>query len=161
MDNGILRQYTSLKKEFADEAIRIMQMDEEIKAMSPDNKEVTDVVTKGKRGKKPLGICTIHGYEDNSIINRKRARLRERKAKQELKLSKIENMILDVEEFINNVPDSETRRMMRYFFLEDMTWNEVAKSMGNGYTGDACKKKIQRELGKIQKCPVSSRPPVI
>ena len=149
MDKGILKQYTSLRKEFADEENRIAQMDQEIKAMNPEDKEVTDVVTKGKRGKKPLGICTIHGYEDNSNINRKRARLRERKAKQELRLSRIENMILDVEEFINDISDSETRRIMRYFFLEDKTWNEVAASMGDGYTGDACKKKVQRELGKI------------
>lgn len=149
MDKGILKQYTSLKKEFSDEEVRIMQMDQEIKAMNPENKEVTDVVTKGKRGKKPLGICTIHGFEDNSNINRKRARLRERKAKQELRLARIENMILDVEEFVNDVPDSETRRIMRYFFLEDKTWNEVAAAMGDGYTGDACKKKVQRELGKL------------
>lgn len=149
MDKGILKQYTSLKKEFSDEEIRIEKMDQEIKAMNPDNKEVTDIVTKGKRGKKPLGICTIHGFEDNSNINRKRARLRERKAKQELRLSRIENMILDVEEFINDISDSETRRIMRYFFLEDKTWNEVATAMGEGYTGDACKKKVQRELGKI------------
>ena len=58
-------------------------------------------------------------------------------------------MILDVEEYINEIPDSETRRMMRFFFIEEKTWNEVAEAMGEGYTGEACKKKVQRELGKI------------
>lgn len=149
MDKSILRQYTSLKKEFEDEDKRIREMDEEIRTTDPNNKEVTDVVTKGRRGKKPLGICTIHGYEDNTAINRKRARLRERKAKQELRLSRIENMILDVEEYVNDIPDSETRRIMRCFFIEGKTWNEAAQAMGEGYTGEACKKKIQRELGKI------------
>lgn len=149
MDKGILKQYASLKREFADEEKRIMEMDAEIQVMEPMRNEVTDIVTCGKRGKKPLGTRTIHGFEDNTAINRKRARLRERKAKQELRLSRIENMILDVEEFINEVPDSETRRMMRFFFLEEKTWNEVAELMGEGYTGEACKKKVQRELGKI------------
>lgn len=149
MDKSILRQCASLKREFADEEKRIQEMDAEIQTMAPVWKEVTDVVTKGKRGKKPLGICTIHGNEDNTQINRKRARLRERKAKQELRLVRIENMILDVEEYINDVPDSETRRMMRLFYIEEKTWNEVAEIMGSGYTGEACKKKVQRELGKI------------
>lgn len=149
MDKSILRQCASLKREFADEERRIQEMEAEIQTMAPVWKEVTDVVTKGKRGKKPLGICTIHGNEDNTQINRKRARLRERKAKQELRLVRIENMILDVEEYINDVPDSETRRMMRLFYIEEKTWNEVAEIMGSGYTGEACKKKVQRELGKI------------
>lgn len=149
VDKGILKQYTNLVKEFNLEERRIAQMDAEIKEMRPDVNEVTDVVTKGRRGKKPLGICTIHGFDDNTVINRKRAKLRERKAKQELRLSRIENMILDVEEYINEVPDSETRMMMRFFFIEDKSWEEVARAMGEGYTGEACKKKVQRELGKI------------
>jgi hypothetical protein len=149
MNKSILRQCASLKREYADEERRIQKMEAEIQAMAPDCKEVTDVVTRGKRGKKPLGTCTIRGNEDNTQINRKRARLRERKAKQELKLVRIENMILDVEDYINDVPDSETRRMMRFFFIEEMTWNEVAEAMGEGYTGEACKKKVQREMGKI------------
>lgn len=148
MDKSILKQYSSLKKEFSEEEIRIREMDKEIEQMTPNYMEVSDVVTKGKRGKKPLGTCVIHGYEDSAII-RRRARLRERKAKQELRLSRIENMILDVEEFVNGITDSETRRMMRHFFIEEKTWNEVADSMGEGYTGEACKKKVQRELGKI------------
>ena len=149
MDKSILKQCAILKREYVDEEKRIQAMEAEIQAMAPICKEVTDVVTKGRRGKKPLGICTIHGNEDNTQINRKRARLRERKAKQELRLARIENMILDVEEYINEIPDSETRRMMRFFFIEEKTWNEVAEAMGEGYTGEACKKKVQRELGKI------------
>lgn len=149
MDKGILKQYTNLKKEFQEEEKRISDMESEICNMAPEEKEVTDVVTKGRRGKKPLGVCTIHGFSDNTAINRRRSRLRERKARQELRLCRIENMILDVEEYINDIPDSESRRMMRYFFIEGKTWGEVALSMGNGYTAEACKKKIQRELGKI------------
>lgn len=149
IDKSILRQYTNLVKEAEEEEKRIREMEKEIEIMQPKCKEVTDTVTEGKRGKKPLGLCTIHGYEDHSVINRKRARLREHKAKQELMLAQIENKILDVEEFINDVPDSETRRIMRLFFVGGRTWNEVAKSMGEGYTGDSCKKKIQRELGKF------------
>ena len=149
IEKDILKQYRSLKREVATEQKRIDEMDEEIDSMMPEVQEVTDTVTFGKKGKKPLGKVTISGNRDHTYINRKRVRLRVRKAKQELHLAKLENMILDVEEYINNVEDSETRMMMRGYFLEGKNWTEVAKDMGEGYSGDACKKKVQRELGKI------------
>lgn len=142
-----LKQYIHLCKEFEKEELRIKKMQQDLDAMVPDNKVVTDVVTKGKRGKKPLGICTIRGIDDNTI-RRRRTKLRERKAKQELMLSTLENMIIDAEEYINEVPDSETRQMMRHFFIDGQEWTEVAESMGDGYTADACKKRVQRELAK-------------
>lgn len=146
MDRSILKQYVSLKKEVEDEEQRIRSMQEEIDRMSPAADEVSDIVTRGKRGKKPLGTVTIHGVGDESKINRKRARLRERKARQEIRLSKLELMVLDAEDFINTVEDSETRRIMRFFYLEGKTWNQTAEAMGEGYSGDACKKKVQREI---------------
>lgn len=149
MNRLILKQYTSLRKEVEDEERRIRAMNEEICRMCPAAAEVTDIVTRGKRGKKPLGTVTIHGVWDESKINRKRARLRERKARQELSLSKLELMIADVEEFINAVEDSETRRIMRFFYLEGKTWNQTAEAMGEGYSGDACKKKVQREIKNL------------
>lgn len=148
MDKDILRQYTSLKKEILFETKRIKKMEDDINSAVPADREITDVVTKGKRGKKSLGSVVISGIGDQTSINRKRARLRERKAKQELRLAKIEILTADAEDYINNIPDSETRIIMRLFFLEGKTWNEVAKAMGAGYTGEACKKKVQRELNK-------------
>lgn len=149
MDKDILRQYTSLRKEAEDEARRIHAMGEEIGRMLPTADEVTDRVTCGKKGNKPLGTVVIRGVGDQTKINRKRAQLRERKAKQELRLAGIERMLADVEEFINAVEDSEARRVMRFFYIEGMTWNQTAAAMGEGYSGDACKKKVQRILKNL------------
>ena len=149
LDKAILKQYTSLKKEIEEEERRIQAMNKEIERMRPVAAEVSDVVTKGKRGKKPLGTIIIHGQGDESKINRKRAQLRERKAKQEIRLSRLELMISDIEDFINAVEDSETRRIMRFFYLEGKTWNQAAEAMGEGYSGDACKKKVQREIKNL------------
>lgn len=143
-EKEILKQYKSLCQEAGREEIRIREMSDEIDKMSAEYKEVTDVVTMGKKGKKPLGTCVIRGHNDYTKIHRKKARLRERKAIQEIKLAKIENMILDVEEFINNVEDSELRMILRLYFIEAKTWAEVAENMGSGYTQEGCKKKIQR-----------------
>ena len=137
MNKEILRQYKSLKIEAEREKRRISAMYEDIMEMNPEWKESMDVVTKGKKGKKPLGLCTI---------NRKRALLRKRKAIQEIRLSEIENMILDVEEYINSVESSEFRVLLRLHFIDGKTWEEIAESMGEGYTAEGCKKKIQRFL---------------
>ena len=105
---------------------------------------VTDVVTKGKRGKKPLGTCVIRGENDHSAINRKRARLRERKAKKELHVSRIEMMVADAEEYIYSIDDSELRRITEFYCIDRKNWDEVAEAMGEGYTAEACKQKFSR-----------------
>ena len=153
MDRLILKQYTSLRKEVEDEERRIRAMNEEICRMCPAAAEVTDIVTRGKRGKKPLGTVTIHGVWDESKINLKRARLRERKAKQELQKAVLENLIADCEECINQVEDSELRRMLRFRYIENKeTWKEVADAMGEGYEPNMCKQRVSRFMrGKCSK----------
>lgn len=148
MNNNILNQYKFLKMEIEKEEKRIRDIENAIKSMYPANREVADTVTCGKKGKKALSTCTIRGYSDNTNINRKRARLRERKARQELRLADIENMVIDVEEHINHVQDSETRMILRGFYIEDRSWKEVAETMGEGYTAESCKKRAQRQIAK-------------
>lgn len=134
----------SYYSEFDDEEQRIREMEKEIENMKPKDRAVTDVVTKGKHGKKPLGICKIHGNEDNTSINRRRAKLRERKGKKEVHLSQIENLIIDAEEYLYGLEESELRRILLKYCIDRMSWEEVARSMGEGYTAEACKQKYSR-----------------
>lgn len=144
MDKGILKQYVSIRKEIEDEEERIRELEKEIECMKPVNREVTDVVTKGKKGKKPLGICIVRGNEDNTPINKKRNKLRERKANKELHVVKLDNMVIEAEEYIYNMEESEIRRILMFFCIEKKSWKEVAKLMGEGYTEEQCKQKFSR-----------------
>ena len=144
MEKEILKQYISLINEIRDEEERIHKLEKEIDSMNPIKREVTDVVTKGKRGKKPLGTYTIRGNEDNTSINRKRRQLRERKAKKELHVVHLDDMVIDAEEYIYNMEESELRRILMFFCIDRKTWQEVAKSMGEGYTAEQCKQKFSR-----------------
>lgn len=144
MDKNILKQYASMLKEADDEERRIRDMEAAITSMLPLDREVADVVTRGKRGKKPLGTCIIRGENDHSAVNRKRAKLRERKAKKELHLSRIEMMVADAEEYIYSLEDSELRRILEYCCIDRKSWDEVAEAMGEGYTAEACKQKFSR-----------------
>lgn len=148
MEKNMLNQYKHLRMEIHREEQRIREMENIIKSMQPESMEVADTVNCGKKGKKALGTCTIRGYNDNTKINRKRVLLRERKARQELRITQIENIIIDIEEFINQVQDSEIRMILREFYIENKSWKEVAEMMGTGYTAESCKKKAQRQLAK-------------
>lgn len=144
MDKSILKQYTSLLNEIKDESDRIRELETEIATMLPEDKEVVDVVTRGRRGKKSLGTCVVRGENDHTRINRKRAQLRNRKAKKELHLSQLETMVIDAEEYIYGLEESELRRILIFFCIDRKSWEEVAEAMGEGYTAEACKQKYSR-----------------
>lgn len=144
MGKEILRQYASILKETEEEEKRISDLEKEIARMRPMQKEVADVVTKGKRGKKPLGTCKVHGYEDYKKLNEKRARLRRRKAKKEMHMARLDDMIIEAEDYIYTIPESEIRRIMMHKLIDKKAWNEVANEMGEGYTAEACRQKYSR-----------------
>lgn len=148
MDKELLNQYKNLLREYELETVRIRTMEKKIEEMTPECVEAADVVSRGKKGKRTLGLQMIQGYEDYTKQNRSRAKLRERKARQELRLAEIENIIIDVEEFINYVPDSEMRSLLRLYYIDGKSWREAAVAMGEGYSEDACKKKAQRFFEK-------------
>lgn len=143
-DKNVLKQYLSIKKEIAAEEARIDKLQREIDIMRPVGREVTDVVTKGKRGKKPLGICIIRGDRDYGDINKKRAELRERKAKKELHVVSLEKKVIDVETYIYSLEESDLRNILMYSCVDGLNWKEVAEAMGDGYTEEACKKRFSR-----------------
>lgn len=146
MDKSILKQYAALLKEFEAEEKRLDELQREFDELRPRIREVADVVTGGRRGKKPLATYKIHGYEDHGKLNKKRVRLRVRKAKKELHLAQIEAMVIDAEEMIYSVPDAELRNIMLYYCVDRKSWDEVAEAMGKGYTAEACKQKFSRFL---------------
>ena len=123
---------------------RIMELEKEIDSLNPKKREVSDVVTKGRRGKKPLGTCKIHGFEDYQDLNRKMALLKKRKAQKELHVSELELMVIDVEAYIYSLEDSEIRNILLNFCIDRKSWKEVAEAMGEGYTAEACKKTYSR-----------------
>lgn len=143
-DKNVLKQYLSIKKEIDAEESRIDKLQREIDEMKPTERMVTDVVTKGKRGKKPLGICIIRGNGDYEEINKKRAELRERKAKKELHVVALEKKVIDVEAYIYRLEESDLRNIIMYSCVDGLSWKEVAEAMGEGYTEEACKKKFSR-----------------
>lgn len=148
MDKSVLEQYTSLKAEISDIETKIAKLTAGIQKLEAS--EVADSVSCGKRGKKPLGTVKIHGIPVREITVRKQ-RLQRRRLEYSMLLRKLEDMTAEVECYINTLPDSEIRRLLRFRFLQGMEWKQVSRMMERGYSVSACKKKKSNSFEKTNR----------
>ena len=56
--------------------------------------------------------------------------------------------MVEMEDYIESIPDSEVRRIIRFRYINNLSWNQVARRMGPGYMEDACRKKLNRFFEK-------------
>lgn len=50
--------------------------------------------------------------------------------------------------FIETIPDSQTRKIFRYRFVDLLSWGKVARNIGGGNTSDSVRKKVIRYIGE-------------
>lgn len=142
-----LRDYVALIREIEQLDQRIAKLQSELDHMTPRTKPISDTVTKGKKGKKPLGVVKIEGDQDYREINRKRAELFSRIQLWQTLKAEAEAEVADVEKIIAQIEDPDTRRMVGYYCLDGKpNWDEVAAEMGEGWTAGACRIRVHRLL---------------
>lgn len=145
MEKHILEQYTDLQEEERDLNRRIQQVEDQLAKMEEKGYVVSDSVTCGKKGKKPLGTKRITGFPYPEY-NKKKQALKRYKLQLQLMDDKLLEMLNDVEEYINSIKDSRIRRIIRYKYVDDMTWPQVACRMGKKHTADSCRMAITNFL---------------
>lgn len=133
MDKNILAQYCDLVEEVKDLRRRIEKLQDNINKLEP----VKDSV-KGTRRDGTIGSITISGYPVPAYYRYKN-QLETRKTMLREKEKELLEMVNAVEEYITGIDDSRIRRILRYRYLDGMTWQQVAKNMGGGYTADSCR----------------------
>jgi hypothetical protein len=151
VDKQILIEYADMKEEIKDLRRRIQ---EDKKALDRLNKTVvTDSVTCGKKGKKPLRTVKIHGKPTMAIIRKQAAY--ERKIAQLLEADLLEKQT-QVEEYIQQIEKSRLRSMFRLYYIDNLTWEMVAMRMNYmfpkkriPFTKDSCRKLHDRFLEKV------------
>lgn len=149
MDKKLLNQYVELKAEINDIKNRIQQLDHEIEMMEQEGYVVRDTV-KGTREDGTYGRITITGfpfpmyYSKKQILECRKDKLAEFEKKQLY-------MIQEVDDFINHVDDPRIRRILRYKYLDDMNWVQVACNMGGKHTADSCRMACNKFLKEIEK----------
>lgn len=150
MDKNILEQYIELKEEIRDLRDRI-DKDERRLLKIKEEGVVSDTV-KGTRADGTLGSIRITGYpipEHNQVKNM----IKKRVAKLHILEDELQNAINEVDDFIEKVPKSDLRMMLRFRYLDDMTWAAVAMNMNSRfpkrrikYTEDSCRMRHDRYL---------------
>ena len=155
------KENINILTQYADAAARVKYLRKEIskledkifKLETTDLGIASDVVTKGKRGGRPLGTVKITGFRQQEY-DRASKNLIERK----LLLKHREDGLLEVmnqaEEFIEGIEDIELRNICSLYYIEDMTWVQVAHRMNElygkeNYTDNSCRCKHERFLEKF------------
>lgn len=150
MDKGILIEYSKMKEEIKDLRRRIRKLEGEIDSLGV----VSDTV-KGTRKDGTIGSIKITGYPEprywrlKNILESRKKRLIEAE-------EKLQEMVGEVEKYIDSIESSELRIMFRLYYVDNLTWYQVAIRMNDmfpkrriKYTEDSCKQRHKRFLDKI------------
>lgn len=145
MNRNVLNQYTDLRAEIKDLRRRADDLGNKIEKLVP----VTDSVT-GTRSDGTIGSISVTGYPEPEYY-RKKAALRNYKLQLELKEQELLETLTAVEEYIGSIGNSELRLIFRLFFVDDLSYVQVANRMNalypkrrTRYTDENIRKKIQR-----------------
>ena len=153
MDKSILSEYEAMKAEIKDLRRRIAEDQKKIDQLQ--HTIVSDSVTCGKKGKKPIRTVKIKGFPQ-AEIERRVALMKKRRAKLEMLETDLIEKQLQVEEYIQTIQKSELRIMFRLYYIDSLTWYQVALRMNQmfpkrkiKYTDDNCRKRHDRFLEKV------------
>lgn len=160
MDKSILIEYADMKEEIKDLRRRIAEDEKKIEQLQ--HIIVSDSVTCGRKGKKPLRTVKIKGFPKMEIDHRK-ILLERRVAKMQM----LETDLLDkqnqVDDYIAEIHKSELRMMFRMYYLDNLNWIQVAHRMNamfpkkkRKYTEDSCRCKHNRFLERNEKTTVTT-----
>lgn len=154
MDKNILIEYADMKEEIKDLRRRIEQNKKELSRLN--GQVVMDSVSCGKKGKKPLGTVKITG-RPVTAISRKESLLNKRIRRLEELEEELLEMTIQVDEYIETIEKSELRIIFRLYYIDDLTWYQVALRMNQNfpkrkvkYTEDNCRMRHNRFLEKLE-----------
>lgn len=149
----ILVQYCELREEIKDLRCRI---DRDQMRLDKIRKEgvVSDTVM-GTRRDGTIGAIKITGFpipEYDAV----KAMIKKRMAKLHIMEDELQEAVNAVDDFINAIPRSDLRMIFRLYYLDDMTWPQVALNMNarfpkknKEYTEDSCRMRHNRYLEKM------------
>ena len=151
MDKEILIQYCDMKEEIKDLRRRIHKLEKQIDRIKTEG-AVKDTVSGGMGGTQHF---VVEGFPVPEY-SRKMMLLRSRKTMLEEKEAELLELTNQVEEYITSIEKSELRIMFRLYYIDGMTWVQVAHRMNRmfpkrriAYTEDNCRKRNARFFEEI------------
>ena len=126
MDQSVLRQYAELKAEIKDLKTRIEKLEREIRQTEKDSSYDR------KRNMLSTILCYLKQKEEELVEQTNK-----------------------IYEYIDKIPSGEIRMMFRFYYIDDLNWNQVAHRMNQVFpkrcfTEDSCRMKNKRFFKKTE-----------
>lgn len=145
MEKDILVQFADMQEEVKDIRKRAEGVRKQLERLETGG-TVIDTV-KGTRQDGTFGSIRIEGFP--CVDHEKKLRNLQSYLR---KLAEAEEKLLELtnaaEEYINGIEDSRMRRIVRYRFLDGLSWNEVAARLGGNNTEGSVKMAFGRFFEK-------------
>lgn len=150
LSKDILVQYCEMREEIKDLRDRIDRDQRRLERIREEG-IVSDTV-RGTRKDGTIGPIKITGFpvpEYEAV----EAMLKKRIAKLGILEDELQEAVSAVDDYIAAIPKSDLRQMFRLYYLDDLTWRQVANNMNARfpkrrikYTEDSCRKRHDRFL---------------
>lgn len=148
----ILVQYCEMRQEVRDLRERIEKSERKLEAIESEG-EVSDIVT-GTRSDGTIGGIRISGFPTPEYDNMK-SMIRKRNLKLRILEDDLQEALNAVDNYIAAIPQSDLRMIFRLYYIDNMTWVQVANRMNGAfpkrrikYTEDSCRKRHDRYIEK-------------
>ena len=114
-----------LLKQYADLQAEIKDLEKRIKKLEKFKVEHDKVTGSNSEFPYQPRSFTIEGYniQDVDKVNKLKKLLIKRK-------QKCEELKLEIEKFISDIPDSRTRRVFQYRYIDNLSWPQIARRIG-------------------------------
>lgn len=141
MEKNIIYQYESIKKEYEDLKMRIRKAEAELERHEVKHR-IQDRTTGGAGGVQHFEIRGIR-YEE---YTRRKSELLSRKLRLEHLRDELGGKLEEVEQYIDSIDDSRKRLILRYRYIDGLSWRQTARKLGAGCTEDSVRMEIARFL---------------
>ena len=150
MEKSVLIQYCDMQAEIK-ELRRLIKMTEERLEKIEQEGAVSDVVSGGMGG---IQHFTVEGFPVPEHTKVKQLLISRRK-RLKMKEDELLELTNQIEEYIESIRKSEIRIMFRMYYIEGLTWMQVAMRMNSlfpkrkiAYTEESCRKRSDRFFEK-------------
>lgn len=148
LDKEVLTQYCDLCDEVKEAEKRAQVIQKKIDKMIERRERVSDSV-KGTRGDGTYGSIMVSGFPMKQYDDWVRE-LKKQKLIIEQRKMCAEKKRTEVEEFISTIDNSRIRRIIQYYYMDNLSWVQVAHRMNSGNkcrnTAESCRKASERYL---------------
>lgn len=145
MGKELLSQYADLQAEIEDLQLRIRKTECQIKRLQAGGTVLDSV--RGTRKDGTIGNIRIEGFPV-ICLDEKLDRLNRYSIQLQDSEKHAMELVSQIEEYINSIEDCRIRRIIRYRFIDKLSWNAVADKMGGNNTEGSIKMAISRFMDK-------------